>query len=69
MFLHIGREKMVPLQKIVAILDQKLLPSNENSEDSSIILTDEGILSSPISTQTLARRIVDKPNYKKYFKE
>ena len=68
MFLHIGREKMVPLQKIIAILDQKLLPNSENNDDSSIILTDEGILGSPISIQTLARRVVDKPNYIKYFK-
>ena len=69
MFLHIGREKMVPLQKIIAILDRKLLPNSENADDSSIVLTDEGMFGSPISPQTLARRIIDKPNYKKYFKE
>lgn len=59
---------MVPLQKIIAILDQKLLPNSEYTEDSSIILTDEGMFGSPISAQTLARRVVDKPNYIKYFK-
>lgn len=60
MFLHIGQEKMVPLKKVIAILDPKIYPLEEWQEDSAIILSDEGVFSSSISVSTLVSRIGEK---------
>ena len=51
---------MVYLKGVIAILDKEIHPHDGEPTDSSIIISDEGIFSSPISVGTLISRISEK---------
>ena len=51
---------MVRLKGVIAILDRELHPHIGDPTDSSVVFTDEGVFSSPISVGTLISRIREK---------
>ena len=60
MFLNIGRERLIPLKEIVAILDRKVCPGFGEEKDNSVIILREGKCTSPFSSATLVSRIHKK---------